>query len=463
MSSKLIAIGLVVILVGAGAGTAIFLMNQNKNSSEYSLLDESLQVFGNANGDWKVNSDDISYLDDIMNGNKVETKYADANQDGKIDEKDKEQVQALIDNTAKDVWIVDGDGHIKKVGREISRIGCEYYSNTELMLILGQKDKIYAIDYAPYQAKEFYLGKDTTVKDLGNMNSPDYEAVKDLDLDILITFSYSGAEDKQSKLPDVDVVYLGMYRPNVQEPTKSEYFQGILKAGYIFGAVEKAEKYMRWLLDIRDMINDKTSKIDEKDKPTVLMTNYTSSFLQSGNSATTWSVYTSIDPMGQACLLAGGHMVAKDILTEEQYSGGPARTIYSAKVGMETIVTADIDYVFGHCVKYTFGGADMGKPAHGYAVNDASEMNEAYNTARKNVDDYASLEIDHINIIAGDFRNGASGCMLLALYMAKILHPEEFKDLDVLSYHQAYVEEWMGISGFDIKVNGVFISPALTA
>ena len=159
MSSKLIAIGVVVILVGAGVGAAIVLMNQNKGSSEYSLLDESLQVFGNANGDWKVNEDDISYLDDIIKGDKVETKYADANQDGKIDEKDKEQVQALIDNTAKNVWLVDGDGHIKKVGREISRIGCEYYSNTELMLILGQKDKIYAIDYAPYQAKEFYLGK----------------------------------------------------------------------------------------------------------------------------------------------------------------------------------------------------------------------------------------------------------------------------------------------------------------
>ena len=365
MSSKLIAIGVVVILVGAGVGTAIFLMNQNKSSSEYSLLDESLQVFGNANGDWKVNSDDISYLDDIINGDKVETKYADANQDGKIDEKDKEQVQALIDNTAKNVWLVDGDGHIKKVGREISRIGCEYYSNTELMLILGQKDKIYAVDYAPYQAREFYLGAGTTVKNLGNMNSPDYESVKDLDLDILITFSYSGAEDKQAKLPDVDVVYLGMYRPNVQEPTKSEYFQGILKAGYIFGAVEKAEKYMRWLLDIRDMIDEKTSKIKEEDKPNVLMTNYTSSFLQTGNSATTWSVYTSIDPMGQACLLAGGHMVAKDILTDEQYSGGPTRTLYGAKVGMETIVTADIDYAFGHCVKYTFGGVDLGEPAHG--------------------------------------------------------------------------------------------------
>ena len=332
MSSKLIAIGVVVILAIAGVGVAFVVMNNNGNKgSEYSLLDESLQVFGNANGDWKVDENDISYLDSIISHDAVETKYADANQDGKIDEKDKEQVQALIDKSAEFVWLVDGDGHIKKINRNITKIGCEYYSNTELMLILGQKDKVYGVDYAPYQAKSFYFGSESTVVNLGDMNSPDYDALSDMDLDILLTFSYSGTEAKQAKLPDVDVVYLGMYRPNVEEPTKSEYFQGILKAGYIFGAVDRAEAYMKWLLDIRDTINDKTSGIAEADKPKVLMTNYTSSYLQTGNEASTWSVYTSIDPMVQSCLLAGGHPVAKDILTEEQYTGGPARTIYGAK------------------------------------------------------------------------------------------------------------------------------------
>ena len=461
MSSKLIVIGVVAVLAVAGIGVAVFAMNHNGNKdSEYSLLDESLQVFGNANGDWKVNSDDISYIDDIIKGNAVETKYADANQDGKIDEADKEQVQGLIDNTAKYVWLVDGDGHVKKIGREISRVGCEYYSNTELMLILGQKDKVYAVDYAPYQAKSFYFGNETSVVSLGNMNSPDYEMVGDMNLDILLTFSYDNAETKQEKLPDVDVIYLGMYRPNVQEPTKSEYFQGILKAGYIFGAVERAQNYMKWLLDIRDMIDDKTSGMSEDDKPKVLMTNYTNSYLQTGNESTTWSVYTSIDPMGQACLLAGGHPVAKDILTEEQYNGGPARTIYGAKVGMETISAADIDFAFCHCVKYTFGGGDMGKPAHGYAVNDHAEMDEAYTIANGRMDPN-NVDIDHIYIIAGDFRNGASGCMLLALYMAKALHPDTFSDMDPLVYHQQYVVDWMGISGFDIHSNGVFISPAV--
>ncbi len=462
MSTKLIAIGIVVVLAVAGGSAAIILMNQKSGGSEYSLLDESLQVFGNANGDWKVDSNDVSYLDDIIKGDKVETKYADANQDGKIDEKDKEQVQALIDNTAENVWIVDGDSHIKKVGRNITKIGCEYYSNTELMLILGQKDKVYAVDYAPYQAKSFYFGSTSTVADLGNMNSPDYEAVGAMDLDILLTFSYSGAEAKQEKLPDVDVVYLGMYRPNVLEPTKSEYFQGILKAGYIFGAVEKAENYMKWLLDIRDMINDKTSGLSEDSKPKVLMTNYTSSYLQTGVETTQWSVYTSIDPMGQACLLAGGHMVAKDILTEEQYNGGPTRELYGAKVGMEAIMDADIDFAFCHCVKYTFGGADMGKPDHGYAVNDHTEMDEAYTIADGRMDP-DKVDIDNIYIIAGDFRNGASGCMLLSLYMAKALHPTIFTDLDPLEYHQQYVADWMGISGFDIHTNGVFISPGVSA
>ena len=113
--------------------------------------------------------------------------------------------------------------------------------------------------------------------------------------------------------------------------------------------------------------------------------------------------------------------------------------MYSVKVDMETISKADIDYAFGHCVKYTFGGVDMGKPAHGYAVDDHKEMNEAYSTARTNVSKSSILEIEHIDIIAGDFRNGASGCMLLTLYMAKILHPDLFSSLDPLEYHQEYV------------------------
>jgi iron complex transport system substrate-binding protein len=325
------------------------------------------------------------------------------------------------------------------------------------MLILGLKNKVVAVDNAPYQIKDFYFGNGSAVKNLVNMNAPDYELVETMNLDVLLTFSYAGTEEKQAKLTDVDVIYLGMYRPDVQDPEKSEYFQGILKAGYIFGVVERAEAYMNWLLNIRDKIDDVTSKIPEAEKPKVLMTNYSQSYFQTGVETTTWSVYTSIDPMGQALLLAGGHAVAQDILTPDQYAGGSDRTLYGAKVAPESIAAADIDYAFGHCVKYTYGGTVVAGPDHGYGISDPKEMNDAYKLASSR--DLA--DIDHIYIIAGDFRNGASGCMLLAAYMAKILHPDLFENLDPLEYHQQYITDWMGISGYDIHKDGVFISPAI--
>jgi iron complex transport system substrate-binding protein len=455
MNSKVIAIAVVIVLVAAGVG--LFLALDRDDNGGRAVLDAELQVYGNANGDWKIDNADIDCIQDIISGEKEKTQYADSNGDGVINDGDIAQVRSLIDDTARYVWLVDGDGHDKKIDRNITRVAAEYYSNTELMLILGLKDKVVAVDNAPYQAKDFYFGKNSNVTNLVNMNSPDYEFVETLNLDVLLTFSYAGTVEKQEKLPTVDVIYLGMYRPNVEEPEKSEYFQGILKAGYIFGVVERAEAYMGWLLDIRDGIAGVTSNIAEADKPKVLMTNYSQSYLQSGNENTQWSVYTSIDPMGQALLLAGGHAVAKDILTAEQYAGNADRTLYGAKVGAESIVSADIDYAFGHCVKYTYGGTVVAGPDHGYIISDPKEMNEAYQIASGR----DLVDLGQIYIIAGDFRNGASGCMLLAAYMAKILHPDLFENMDPLEYHQQYVEDWMGISGYDIRTDGVFISPSI--
>jgi iron complex transport system substrate-binding protein len=455
MNSKVIALVAVIILLAAGAGT--FLALNDGRAADRELVDGELQIYGNANGDWKIDERDITALESIISGEAAAGEYSDANLDGVIDENDISQVRALIDGSAQRIWLVDGDGHDKEISRDISRIGCEYYSNTELMLILGQKDKVTAVDNAPYQARDFYFGEGSAVMNMVNMNAPDYELVESMDLDILLTFTYAGAEEKQQKLTDVDVVYLGMYRPNVEEPTKSEYFQGILKAGYIFGCVERAEEYMGWLLDIRDRIDSVTSGISEEDKPTVLMTNYSSSYFQTGVETSTWSVYTSIDPMVQSCILAGGHPAAKDVLTEDQYSGTSSRTLYAVKVAPEAIVAADIDYAFCHCVKYTFAATVVAGPDHGYAVSDQTQMDEALATAQGR----DLVDIDNIVIIAGDFRNGASGCMLLAAYMAKILHPDLFADMDPLEYHQSYVSDWMGIEDYNIGSDGVFISPAM--
>lgn len=460
MNTKTAAVVLVATLAMAGAGAGIFLLT--KSAPEGYSVDTELQIFGNANGDWKLDGDDVDFLNSIISGSSDRTTYADANQDGVVDASDVEQVQAVIDRTAEYLWLVDGDGNVKKIGLDISRIGAEYYSNTELMCILRLQDKVVAVDNAPYQTRNFYFGeeKGSEITNLVNMNAPNYEFVAGLDLDVLLTFSYSGTEAKQEMLQDVDVIYLGMYRPDVLEPEKSEYLQGILKAGYIFDRVERAEAYVEWLLDIRNDIASISSGIAEEDKVNVLMTNYSNSYFSDEN-IMDWSVYTKIDPQVQALLLAGGHPVAMDILTEEQYNGGLSRTLYAVKVGSEPIVTADIDFVFCHSVRYTYGGTVVtSTPEHGYGSGDSADMDAAHAMAAgRPMTDF--VDDDRIYIMAGDFRNGATGGILHAAYIAKAIYPDRFADMDLVAIHNEYVNIWLGVSGYDVSTDGVFTSPGI--
>lgn len=458
MNSKYMVVAVAAILIVSGA-VGVFLLSKDNDSGREHIPNMELEVFGNANNDWKVDEDDLTALEEIIAGEREPSALADANQDGVIDERDIEQVESIINRTAEHLWLIDGDGNTKKIKLDIERIGSEYYSNTELMCILDVKDKVVAIDNAPYQLKDFYFGEGRNdITNLVNMHTPNYEAVADLNLDILLTFSYAGTEEKQEALSNVDVLYLGMYRPDVLEPEKSEYMQAILKAGYIFDRVERAENYIEWLLDVREDIASVSDTIAEEDKKKVLMTNYSNSHF-ADESIVEWSLYTKIDPQGQALLLAGGHSVAQDILTPEQYNGGADRTIYGAKVGTEPIITADIDYVFCHCVKYTYGGQVIeSTPDHGYGISDRTEIEAAQALAASremiNLDDD-----DNIFIMAGDFRNGATGGILHAAYIAKAIYPELFDELDPVAIHNQYVNEWLGIADYDVSVDGVFMSP----
>jgi iron complex transport system substrate-binding protein len=71
------------------------------------------------------------------------------------------------------------------------------------------------------------------------------------------------------------------------------------------------------------------------------------------------------------------------------------------------------------------------------------------------------VDEDMIHIPAGDFRNGATGGILHAAYIAKAIYPEEFAGLDPVAIHNEYVSTWLGVSGYDVSTDGVFISPAI--
>lgn len=468
MNSKVVALAVVVILIAAGAGIVVY--NGLKHDTD-KTIDVNLEIFGNADKDDRISENDAvmieKYIAAVEAGDSeaiseidISTTFADANLDGSINTEDAAQVRAIVAGTADNIWMLDGVGNERKISTDISRIGCEYFSNTELCLILGQADKIVAVDNAPYLYSDFYFteSQQSNITNMFNCNKPDYDLINTLNLDTYLLFSGSASyEAKQEKIIDCDVIYLGLYNPDLTNTEKSSFVQGVLKAGYIFGAVDRAEDYINWLIDYRDEMLDIADSIDDSDKPVVCMSNYTSGQYFMDDDSNLISVYRTNDPLGQAVTLAGGTNVI-ELLSDSSFVTSGS---YAVKVQIDSIFNDDesveVNYFFLHMVKYTYGATvNSGVPDHGYLTTDDSEMAAAYAIAT----DHSLITDEKISLIAGDFRNGCTGGVLLAAYMGSVINAEAYSDIDPIAMHNEYVK-WLGIEDYDVSEDGLLIYPSV--
>ncbi len=421
---------------------------QNATPPSSSSMNLVLEIFGNANMDDTIDEQDIEYVDSIISGNTASTRFADANNDGQINESDKDQITALIDGNATYIVLIDGNGATISVSLPANRIVVEYIQNIELMRILQLENQVVGIDYAVEMLKTKYFPDIPSVASVGNMYTPDYEAVLNLNPNILLTFSSDTAE-KVSKLSGVDVVFLGLYYPNVTSPEASAFIQGVLKAGYIFDRVPQATEYAKWLLNLTETIRSKVSTLTESEKHTVLLTNYPYA------PSTAIKAYATIDTLGQVCILSGGSNIAE---TSISYLNSSA-----VNVDSEWVLEQDPEYIFLHTVRYTFSGLMNSDPAQGLDVNDITSITQCLeNYVSQPV--FANLQAvknNNVYIIAGDFRNNAMGGVLGAVYLSNILYPDLFTDLNAEVIHQEYITKFLRLD-YDLDKEGVFLYPGLS-
>ena len=110
MDNKTMIIIAVVAVVAVAGVAAFVVMNNGGNGgdSEGALVDKILKesecpskssrlwVYGNANEDDKLNDDDLTYLQGIIDGKNKTTVLADANADGKVNSDDIDFLKKLI-------------------------------------------------------------------------------------------------------------------------------------------------------------------------------------------------------------------------------------------------------------------------------------------------------------------------------------------------------------------------------
>jgi iron complex transport system substrate-binding protein len=412
-------------------------------------MDLTLEIYGNANMDDKIDTKDLAYLQQIIDGAKASTQFADANKDGTIDAKDLNQVNALISGQASKIYLLDGNGQDTSVSLPANRIIVEYNQNTELVRILGIENLVVGVDSGVDPVKNLFFPENAAdIVSVGGMSRPDYEAILNLNPDLILTFSPGSATadspaEKAAHLPGVDVIYLGLYTQNVTNPEDSRFIQGVLKAGYIFNKVPRATEYANWILSLTSTINAKVNTIAEKQRHTVLISN-------SPTLPGTPRAYTGLDTLGQACILAGGSNIAQ------------ALTGLSVNLDTEWIVEQDPEYIFLHTVRYTYGGGSN-EPAQGIDANNPTGMANVLQqyVSQPAFADLTAVTNNHVYLIAGDFRNNAMGGTLGAVYMAKILYPDVFADFNPQTIHQEYITRFLRLD-YNLDTNGVFLYPAIT-
>lgn len=462
MDKKIIAVVAVAILIVAAA-SAFILTKDKDNGSSRVMLNETLDVFGNANGDWTIDSADVELLEKIIKVNsnddttddidwEKDYPFADANHDGKIDQSDIDQTKALIDGKAEYVNMYDGLGNYKHVRCDPGRIAVDQIQMCEYISIMGQGSKVVCGDYpASILGNAFYF--DQKIESYGANSAPDYEKLESMNVDLYLTFYTSAYEEKATKLKNTDVVYLGLYLTDTLNLEKSSFVKAFLKGGYIFNDEDRAQDYVGWLLDTRDKIKAISDKIDKTDRKNVLITNYGSSYFSFPDTMNNVSVYADGDTLGQAAILAGAKLAAESF---PDYGKGNL----SFKTDTEWLGLEDIDFIFMHSVRLQGNGKTVEYvPDQGYTVDNW----EQFKSVQKDVADLkyvkmAGVDAKNIYLMAGDFRNNASSGLLLAAHLVKILYPDECGDFDPYQIHQEYMD-WMGKESYDISSHGTFIVP----
>lgn len=409
----------------------------------------TLGIFGNANMDNTVNESDVEYLQGIIDGRSEPTDLADANQDGEIDEKDVGQIEMIINGDETENHILDGNDEPVTVHKPVERIVVEYLDNAELVSILNASDKVVGIDYAVAKS-EFQFPELSKRMNVGQMNEPDYEAVLSTNPHLLLTFSPLNTQSKADNLPGVDVVFLGLYYPDLKDPENSKFTDGVRKLGYILDEEERAEEYLNWRLGWIDQIRSQGESVSEEERPKVLICAYPYAHLDTG----TFRTYTLIDTLTQMAMLTGSKVMAEDL---PEFFGSS----YRIDVDPEWVIEQDPDFILLHLVAQTYSGTSL-DPANGYDADDPEDIEVAREsfTSRPELAEMTAVKSGDVYLESGSFRNDASGGLIGAAYMAKLFLPVNFTDLDPEAIHQEYLSRFLG-RDYDLNEHGIFVYPPI--
>ena len=384
--------------------------------------DDTLDIYGNANGDDTINMQDVTYTELIILEYREQTQLADAKYDERINMQDVTQIELIILGRDKELTLIDTADRIVTVNKPIESIIVLTDDSAEAIRVLGAKDSIVGIPVDVTDAKVFFPEL-SEVQCIGEWNAPDHEMILSINPDLVISYKSATVKYLVPQLGDTDIplVALDLYREDIM----TEEFE---KLGYILGKRDEAEQYLGFFSDTRNMINDRVSELQEGEKVRVYLEGYSD-----------YKTYVSGKGADVACTAAGGINIAADL--EGHYP----------EVESEWVIVQDPDVI----VRLT----PPSKIACGYDVNDPTEIIAKRDEVmgRPGWDHTSAVEDGRVHMLLYEF--GCSPRVPITIaYMAKWFYPDHFEDLDPQALHQEYIDDFCGLD-YNVGEHGVFVYP----
>jgi len=357
---------------------------------------DTLTVYGNANLDDVVDEDDIEYVRGVIGGTNDETPFADANYDGQIDEDDIAQIELIVSGEEDELTIMDMSNRAVTVPMPVERIVAASQDTIRTLVVLGAEDKIVGCDFPTSWSSIWYAAPALEdLPDIGGGDSFNVELAVSLDPDVIFvgTSGYNADEiQEKSQVPAIAVT---------SYPNDLWIVDMFRIVGAVTGKDEKARDLITYTEVKVDEITEITSGIPDEDKPVVYTTHGGGKITQccGAISGVEW---------------AGG-------LNAAEFTG-------NSEVSKEQVIKWNPDVIL-----ITFGNTEKIEAV----VSDP---------VLQSVNAVKDGRVYSLYISKGGW--GSLGSQLAALnYLAKLLHPDEFEDLDVEEGGNEIMEHLYGVDG----------------
>jgi iron complex transport system substrate-binding protein len=402
-------------------------MQKASASTTASEDDYVLDIYGNANEDDTIDMRDLTYVKLIFFGKKPETELADAKYDGKINPLDFIQIKLIIVGKEKEITIVqyigpDPDNVNKEpvtVPMPIERIVSLASFGAETLCVFEAPDKIVGVDEYTKMIKEL----ETFIEDKPSVGSSygwDMEKILELNPDIVLTYAVSSfmspEEEETLNVAGIPLVQMDFY-------VLKKYSREIRIMGWMLDNKERAEELINFEQQHFDLIEERVEDLEEEQKPRV--------YFEFGPD------YYAIGPKNSnhdAVIFCGGINIFDDL------------SIGYVEIDPEEVIARDPQVV----LRLIWAGIVL----QGYDITDTGPMEEFRKDimGRPGGDHIDAVKNGRVYLLSCDAASTHSS--VYYSYIAKMLHPELFQDIDPVEIHRDWFETFLGI-----EYKGVYTYP----